>query len=561
MVTYWVEDSLRKVFQDEGPSDGAGQEILLAAAGNEREDVQICLRSESACKEVRVELSQLLGPGRACIPASALTADFVGYVPLFENTANNGDGEHIIRRAPDFFPDPFLEWPVVSLKPNRTQPLWITVAVPEGTPPGSYRGSVTIAADSESLAVPITVEVWPFALPRKTSMWNTNWFSTGCLEEWYGIKRFSEEWWTWVDRVAQNMGEHRHNTILTPLFELVRISRQGDGFTFDCGNLDRWIETFDRHGVAERIEGSHLGGRGGNWESAFVFRGLTVYKADGSPEQLPAAPVDDPERRRLLRDFLTALKAHLADRGWWDRFILHQADEPVPANEASYRQMADFVREVLPEVPRIDAVMAEGLVGCLEIRVPQIQELRDGFHNEGEELWSYTCLAPQGPYPNRFLDFSSLKTRIIPWVNWRYGAIGYLHWGYAHWSSWGGSKGAVDPWSNATGGSERLPVGRLPLPPGDPHVVYPGQERICNSIRWEMVRKGTEDYEYLRLVERGIARLGEAHPVAAKAQALLTQIATELLASSSEYTRSDAALQQARKRLAAMIIELEAQTA
>ncbi|MCE5218054.1 DUF4091 domain-containing protein [bacterium] len=560
MVTYWVEDSLRKVFQNEGPSAEASQEIHLAAARNEREDVQVCLRSESAYREVRVELSQLLGPGRACIPASALTANFVGYVPLFENTANNGDGEHILRRAPDFFPDPFLEWPVVSLKPNRTQPLWITVAVPEGTPAGSYHGSVTITADSESLVVPITVEVWPFALPRKTSMWNTNWFSTGCLEEWYGIKRFSEEWWTWVDRVAQNMGEHLHNTILTPLFELVRISRQGDGFTFDCGNLDRWIETFDRHGVADRIEGSHLGGRGGNWESAFVFRGLTVYKADGSPEQLPAAPVDDPARRGLLRDFLIALKAHLADRGWWDRFILHQADEPVPANEASYRQMAGFVREVLPDVPRVDAVMADGLVGCLEIRVPQIQELRDGFHNEGEELWSYTCLAPQGPYPNRFLDFSSLKTRIIPWVNWRYGAIGYLHWGYAHWSSWGGSRGAVDPWSNATGGSERLPVGRLPLPPGDPHVVYPGQEKICNSIRWEMVRKGTEDYEYLKLVEQGIARLGEDNPVAAKAQALLKEIATDLLRSNSEYTRSDAALQQARQRLAAMIVELEAQT-
>jgi len=556
MLTYWVEDSLQKVFQDDGPSARATTAIRLAAARNEREDAQVCLRSCGTRAVVRVELSDLAGPDGATIPASALTADFVGYVPLFANTADNGNGEHTIRRAPAFFPDPFLEWPTVALQPDCTQPIWITVAVPEDAAAGEYRGAVTVRVDDASVVVPLVLEVWPFALPRKTSMWNTNWFSTGCLEEWYGIERFSEAWWTWVERVARNMGEHRHNTILTPLFMLVGITRTGAGLVLDYANLDRWIETFDRHGVAERIEGSHLGGRGGDWESAFVFSGLTVYNADGIAEQLPAAAVDDTERCALLREFLSALKAHLIEKCWWDRFILHQADEPVPANEASYRAMADFVREVLPDVPRIDAVMAEGLVGCLEIRVPQIQELRDGHHVEGEELWTYTCLAPQGPYPNRFLDFSSLKTRIIPWLNWRYGATGYLHWGYAHWTAWGGSRGAVDPWSNATGGSERLPVGRLGLPPGDPHVVYPGQEKVCNSIRWEMVRKGTEDYEYLMLVEREIARLGEDHPASVKAHRLLREIKSELLASHSAYTRSDVALQDARRRLTEAIVEL-----
>lgn len=558
MLIHWVEDSLKKVFQDDGPSAEATYRIRLAAARNEREDVQVCLRSSHDVHEVRVELSALHGPEGATIPADCLTAAFVGYVPVFENTRDNGDGEHIIRRAPDFFPDPFLEWPMARLQPNRTQPIWITVAVPADAAPGEYTGNVTIKADNHTITVPLALEIWPFSLPTKTSMWNTNWFSTSCLEEWYRVERFSEEWWQWVEKVARNMGEHRHNTILTPLFALVRTCRQGEEYTFDYHNLDRWIETFDRYGVAECIEGGHLGGRASGWESEFVFGGLTVYNEDGTSERLPSAPVDDRQRRALLRDFLLSLKAHLQERGWWDRFILHQADEPTPANEASYRAMADFVRGVLPDVRRVDAVMAEGLVGCIEIRVPQIQEVQDGPRPEGEELWTYTCLAPQGPYPNRFLDFSSLKTRIIPWLNWRYGATGYLHWGYAHWSAWGGSKGPVDPWSNATGGSERLPLGRLPLPPGDPHVVYPGQEKICNSIRWEMVRKGTEDYEYFMLMEQGIARLGDSHPAAVKAKALLQEIREELLPSHSTYTRSDAALLEARRRMAEAIIEMNA---
>src|SRR2546425_842198 len=85
------------------------------------------------------------------------------------------------------------------------------------------------------------------------------------------------------------------------------------------------------------------------------------------------------------------------------------------------------------------------------------------------------------------------------------------------------SSGAIDPWNSATGGSERLETGKLKLPPGDPHIVYPGKEKICNSIRWEMLRKGMEDYDYFRLVEDGIKRLGEKNTASLEAQKLLAE--------------------------------------
>ena len=557
MVTWWVETSLRKVFQDEGPSPDATACIALSAARNEREDAQVCLRASAPVGKVTVECSDLQGPDGASIPSSCLRTAFVGYVPVHINTADNGNGEHIIRRAPAFFPDPFLEWPEVRLYAEQTQPIWVTVSVPEAAPAGPYSGTVTVVAGDERIEVPLSLEVWPFAIPQKPSMWHTEWFSASNMEGWYKLERFSDEWWEWMERVARNMGAHRQNVILTPLQQLVRTTKTGDSLTYDYTDLDRWVELFDRYGVAERIEGSHLGGRCGDWNSQFVFGGLTIHDEGGIATRLEAAAVDDPDRRALLADFLTHLREHLIEKGWYSRFILHQADEPIPPNEESYRVMSAFVRETLPDVPRIDAVMSEGLEGCIEIRVPQIQELRDGHAIEGEELWSYTCLAPQGPYPNRFLDYASIKTRIIHWHNWRYGAIGYLHWGYGAWHSWQSSKGPVDPWNSATGASERLELGRQVLPPGDPHIVYPGQEDICDSIRWEMVRKGMEDYEYLLLVEEGIERAGEGCPAADAARELLSQIREDLLKDHSHYTRSDRALLDARRKLAEAIIGLQ----
>lgn len=556
MIAHWTVGSLTKVFHDDEPGSGAEAAIHLVAARNEKEDAQICLRSSCPVGKVSVECLALSGPGGACIPADCIQASFVGYVPVHENTRDT-EACQTIRRAPAFFPDPFIEWPETSMNADQTQPIWVTVAVPEDAPAGQYRGAITVYADDQRIEVPLQVEVWPFAIPLKPSAWHTEWFFPVYLEQWYNIERFSTEWWEWMERVARDMGQHRQNVILTPLRDLVRITSADNGWSYDYANLDRWIEIFDRYGVAERIEGGHLGGRSGDWESQFQFSGLTVYDTEGVATETGPAPVDDPARQALLADFLTNLKKHLIGKGWYSRFILHQADEPIPANEESYRTMSAFVRHVLPDVSRIDAMMSDALEGCVEIRVPQLQELKEGLPYPGEELWSYTCLAPRGPYPNRFLDFASLKTRIIHWLNWRYGATGYLHWGYAAWGPWKGLRGRVDPWNSVTGGSEKLPLGRLPLPPGDTHVVYPGQQGICSSIRWEIVRKGMEDLEYLLLVEEGIRRVGKDSEAGTRAVQLLAHIRDGLLKNHSEYTRSEEALLDARRQMAETIVALD----
>ncbi len=557
MLTWWVEHNLQNVFRNDGPSASATAAVSLAAARNECEDAQICLRSSRAVAQLRVELADLAGPAGAVLPAGRLTADFVGYVPVHENTADNGGGTQILRPAPDFFPDPFVEWPQIRLDPDLTQPIWLTIRVPADAAPGSYQGQVVVRADDDSFTVPVSLEVYPFALPQRNTMWHTNWFFISQIEDWYRLERFAEDWWGWVERVAANMGEHRQNTILTPLFDLIRTTRAGTGYTFDYAMFDRWVETFDRYGVADRIEGGHLGGRASDWTSEFVFCGLTVHGANGQAEKLPSAPIGDADRRALLTAFLRSLAEHLQAKGWSERFILHQADEPIPENLTSYQQLAAFVREAWPQVRRIDAIMSnEGLLDSVEIQVPQIQHLGHCQPPADGELWSYVCLAPQGPYPNRFLDFALLKTRLIPWVNWRYGAVGYLHWGYSAWHAWGGCQGPVDPWNSATGASDRLPTGRLRLPPGDPHIVYPGQEKLCNSIRWEAERKGHEDYEYLVLLSQRIAA-APGTPAAEAANALLARIRDELLATNATYTRDADAILAARRELAAAILAFD----
>src|SRR5260370_631163 len=105
----------------------------------------------------------------------------------------------------------------------------------------------------------------------------------------------------------------------------------------------------------------------------------------------------------------------------------------------------------------------------------------------GGQCWYYICLDPRGKYLNRFIDFRSLKVRLLPWVNYRYGLTGYLHWGGNFWTD--------QPFENVQpdwGGGFFLPA-------GDNAIVYPDpkHEGVFISVRLEVMREGIEDYELL----------------------------------------------------------------
>ena len=194
----------------------------------------------------------------------------------------------------------------------------------------------------------------------------------------------------------------------------------------------------------------------------------------------------------MVAEFLEALQRHLEERGWLDRAMIHVADEPIEQNKGSYIRLAEFVKRHAPKLKRIEAIHVRDLTGHLEVWVPQLDYFQRHYahykerqRNAGIELWFYTCCNPKGRFPNRFIDYPLVKTRILHWFNWRFGATGYLHWGWNHWRR---GKAFTDV--------ERGGV----LPPGDSHIVYPGRCRPLPSLRWEAMRDGIEDYLYLWLL-------------------------------------------------------------
>jgi len=562
-IEWWTTHSLDKLFPESLKPAGAPQRISLKAARNETEDAQVALQIPQGLEVPRASflLSDLIGPRGRRISKDHLSAHWVWYIYVLNNPPANRDPSSYLRKAPAFFPDAFLEEQTVFLRDGWTQPLWVSVHVPKGTPPGEYQGALALdltdkKGEKHHFEVPISLTVWPFTLPDKLHLRHTEWFWPLTLAKYYHLEPWSEPHWAWVEKAAADMGRHRQDMILTPFTDLVgRTSARSGAVSYDFSRLDRWITIMRKAGL-DWIEGAHVAGRGGGWESDFVWRRFPIMGPGGKPVDTSRQKLSEEQFEPYVEGFLKAIHAHLRKMGWAKQYVQHVADEPIPANEQSWVYRAGKVRQWLPGVPTIDAVETDGLVGYVDLRVPQIQEITaQRRRNPGEQLWSYVCLVPQGHYPNRFLDYPSIRNRIIFWLSWRFGLEGFLHWGYNSWRAWQGVPADIDisPWQDASAGSIYC-ADRNPLPAGDPHLVYPGKRDICSSLRWEVIRKGCEDFEYLYLLDQAAAKQGDR--AAAAAKRLLARVRKEIAPDPLRHTRDDHALLSAREQAGELLAKL-----
>ncbi len=484
----WAVDPLVKVFPDDQPL--ARSQARTDVARGEFASLQVVVRCDGALEGLAAEVAPLeRSAGDGSLAPRAVR--FVGYVPV--DRPMQAPCKDQLRKPPADFPDPLLEEKAVDVAAGVAQALWITVPVPENAQPGVYKGEVHVRATVDGAPVQATkkleVRVYDVVL-GKPRLWNTQWFGVNSAHMAIQPESESDEYYALLGRFARNMAEHYGNVAIISPVSLAQYGVAPDGsLTIDFSKFDRWVEVFREAGVLGRIEGGHIGGRSGDWDSQFVVRIQAVK--DGKVETQSVAP-DSAEADVFYARFFPALVNHLREKGWLDSYMQHLADEPIGKNKGSYQAMAALARKYAPELRIIEACHTKDLIGAMDIWVPQLNFLHTDFDHyrarqqAGDEVWFYTCVFPQAEYANRFIEQPLMKTRLLHWINFKYGITGYLHWGYNHWT-------ADSPFTHTTrahGGPEYLPA-------GDPWIVYPGEDGPLDSIRYEAMRDGIADHELL----------------------------------------------------------------
>ncbi len=456
-------------------------------AAGEHATFQFALRGADQLTEVSLSAEPLKdGQGHVL---EDVTIGFVDFVHVGRTTPTQG--RDAIRSASGLYPDPIVDdGETRDIAFGKTQPIWVSVNVPKDAAPGEYKGKVRVGGKGLDVEGEIAVKVYPVVLDDPT-LWVTNWFN--CTERTFRHfdqqgEMYSESYWEYIKAIALKMKECYQNTVLIPT-TIIDSKKDGDSWSFDFTNFDKMVGIFQEAGVLKCLEVGHIGGRIGLWNSPFGVR---------VPGMVGNIPLDNPEAQDYCSKFIPALVSHIKEKGWYSKYCQHIADEPAADNYDSYVAIARLFKKYAPEVKIIEACHSHDLADIVDIWVPQLNFYADGlsFYQDrqkaGDEVWFYTCLAPQGNYANRFLEQPLLKTRLLHWINFRYGATGYLHWGFNVWRE-------DDPWYEST--FINTEGGNI-LPGGDSWIVYPGDKRLYGSIRFEAMRDGIADYTLLQMLAR-----------------------------------------------------------
>jgi hypothetical protein len=508
---------------------------------NEYLSAQCVIKANRDIEHVTVSLSPLRHVKRsAALPADAVTWNFVGSIPIAENTPKYRKTD-VIRAAPARFPDYLAEDSQISLKKDEYGAVYLTVRVPPDAEEGEYAARLTVASDQGGASLPLRLRVYPLTLPDERHLMVTEWYTTSKFRQFHGINSSdSEQFNEMLGLYAQNMAEHRQNVFRVSL-DLIESSLGEDGkLRFDFSRFDKWADVFWDTGRMDLLETGFVArfGEGGWSSSEIVLRDFRVRSAGGT-STMPG--------EEFLPHFLPALENHLREEGWLDKTVFHIADEPSNHNVMSWREASQFVHRHAPSLRRIDAIETPHCFDRLEIWVPKLDYLDTWYdvyrkaQDQGNELWFYTVgIFQRGSHPNKTVDVPLIESRILHWLNYRFGLKGYLHWGFNHWTD--------DPFEDP--GRHR----------GDGWHVYPKKDGLLCSLRWEQMRNGIQDYEYFWMLEDKIRAMktGLSERLSMIDPSLRgVEIASQVVMTMSDYNKEPQALYAAKRQIIDELLALD----
>ena len=471
--------------------------------------------------DCEIEIGPFEGPGSTVISEDCIEVWRVG---------------HVVTRRPRYLvghvgahPDPLLPVSRFKVPRGKYEIFWLTVTLPQGTEPGNYRGWAEVRpGGSENMRITLSLHVWDFDLPVRSTLRTAFPMFEGEIEKYYGEPLTREGRWRYYDFLLKRRisPSCQYEEDPRPRVEDVDEVLSGGTNVISMG----YLEYEDVDGYLKRLE---------------------------------------------------PMVEFLRSRGWLKWAYAYGFDEVVPPGYGKLREAYGRLREKYPDLPRACTIGPDHdlpkIFGTVDIWIPQTDRFERVYserQSRGDELWWYVSMWPRHPFANMFIDYPAIDHRILFWQSWKYGVTGFLYYCINLWSSnctgspslerevaalpEAGHRDAIDggarwpdvPWNTYTGPTATN---------GDGQMIYPGTDGgPLSSVRLECVRHGIEDYELLVKLESALASArerGASQSLTEEAEVLLG-IPPEVCRDLTHYTQDPRVILDARNRVGEMIEKL-----
>ncbi len=576
-VALWTASSGWKISRTRPAPSVAGGNLRLALARNEREAVQLVLRPDVPLHGLTVSAATLQGPDGAALSAAHVDVLRVGYVNVEVPTDRSS--------APGMWPDPLppITGPLM-LEAGVNHPLWVRVYAPEGTPAGDYTGEITLRAEDYSARVPVRVTVYDFTLPDELACRTAFGFSTSTVFQYHRPETEAQRQ-DLIEKYFQNMAEHHVSPYDPAPFAEIQVEWVKRTPEECAGLSDEDTKLLTENALTPRFDWTAWDREVSHAFETYHFNcirfpipgmGGGTFYGRRQPE-LQGFEAGTRGYWLAFSAYCQAVEQHLREKDWLDDAIVYWFDEPSPRDHPHVRAGSENLKKAAPGLNRFitNNVFSEKLGEELEggpniyCMIPKVYDERFAARRrrEGDEFWWYLCTGPKAPYPGLFTDHPGTALRVVFWQMWKHDVTGFLVWRLNLWttgcaypdhpqnpyedpmswmSGYGTQPGEKKPWGNGDGRFVYPPLAAADASPGA--VVMDGP---VDSMRWEMIRDGLEDYEYFALLKRLLAEKGSTLSAEKRAETQrLLFVPAEVSGDLPDYTKDPSPMEAHRARLA-----------
>jgi len=485
----WVMPIEKRVFAGSFTRRTGPEVIQATGLRNEFVSIQLaCRHVENS--ELSCALTDLRGD-QDSIGSDRIRVRFGAYLPVDETSTLTAD--------------PLLETEMYPILANVAVPVWITIHIPKELPADLYRGDLTLRAGAEIQKIPIELEVLNGTLPdpQDYSFYLNIWQHPNGVARAHKVELWSERHWDLLSKYAENMAQHGQKSILTSIIHDPWNSQCGyefpsmvewrfpgqwtlaetSRFEWDFEIFDRYVDLMMQAGIRSKIEMyAMVKGPGPTPDTSIRY--LDTQEGVYRTQKLKAG---DAMWFGAWKAFFPALKKHLQEKGWWQIAYLGFDEKPEQVMEA----MFDLINEAGPDYRLVlsggHAAERENVelvlyFAALENRkrwAEEIAPMVKAVQTRGQMVSFYTACEPR--YPNTFIYSSLRESRMIAWIARKYGLDGYLRFIFNAFPE--------DVWTQPA----------FKWHSGDMFLVYPGTDGPLDSMRWELLRQGIQDYEAWRI--------------------------------------------------------------
>ena len=494
----------------------------MAAARNDREAVQVVVRGQEELKGLTAAMSEFKQVGGDGV----IGAERVQVLRAYYHFVDHPTDSTGVR---DYWPDalPPLDEPI-DVEANQNQPVWILVDVPEDAKSGDYEAMLSLEGEGFKEDLPIRLHVWDFTLPKRNHLETAFGLSVGNIFRYHGLKTEQDKRKV-LDLYLKSFSEHRISPYDPTPLDPIRVKFLPDAdpprAEIDFSAFDMAMErAVEQYGFT-------------NFRLAIRGMGGGTFHARHDPE-IAGFREKTPQYQAMFASQVKQIEAHLREKGWLDMAYVYWFDEPAPKD---YEFVANGMKRLEKYAPGLTRMITEQPSGDFDAHVNVWCPVSHNYDHDaaearrkfGERFWWYVCTGPKAPYCTLFIDHPATELRVWHWQTWQRDIVGTLVWTSNYWTSsaaypdepqnpyedpmgyrsgYSTPKGVKAFWGNGDGRFIYPPLAAA-TPSSTPILEPP-----VTSIRWEMLREGVEDYEFLYMLRELLEEKGGSLPPGTRAK-------------------------------------------